>query len=185
MDASTSKPHHDKFVCAYTSNVLTSKCVYAKVCIHFAHGSGAVIRIHCALIQWSRRAPKILWSRRAPKIPRRNLQTFVGHGSIRNAVQSYTEAKRTWRSEAAEASSSTDMECDAVCKDGYKGQSKCGKGKSKKPKGDECYICEQARPRTERLLVPKTQEERKEKAKSKERESRKAKARTRTSQSLK
>ena len=96
------------------------------------HGSGAVIRIHCAWIQWSRRAPKI---------PRRNLQTFVGHGSIRNAVQSYTEAKQTWRSEAAEARSITDMECDAVCKDGYKGKSKCGKGESKNPEGDECYIC--------------------------------------------
>ena len=69
-----------------------------------------------------------------------NLQTYVSYGSIRNAVQSYTEAKRTWRSEAAQASSSTDMECDAVCEDGYKGKSKCGKGKSKTTKGDECYI---------------------------------------------
>ena len=41
-----------------------------------------------------------------------------------------------------EASSSTDMEVDAVCKDGYKGKSKGGKGTSKNPpKGDESYIC--------------------------------------------
>ena len=42
---------------------------------------------------------------------------------------------------SAQASSSTDMEVDAVCKDGYKGKLKGGKGKSKNPKGDECYIC--------------------------------------------
>ena len=59
-----------------------------------------------------------------------NLQTYVSYGSIRKAVQSYIEAKRTRRSEAAQASSSTDMEVDAVCKDGYKGNSKGGKGKS-------------------------------------------------------
>ena len=70
-----------------------------------------------------------------------NLQTYVSHGSIRNAVQSYTEAKRTWRSEAAQASSCTVMEVDAMCKDGHKGQSKGGKVKSKNPKGDECDIC--------------------------------------------
>ena len=69
-----------------------------------------------------------------------NLQTYVGYGSIRKAEQSYTEAKRTWMSEAALASSSTDMEVDVVCKDGSKGKSKCGKRKSKNPKGDECYI---------------------------------------------
>ena len=42
-----------------------------------------------------------------------NLQTYVSYTSIRNAVQCYTEAKRTWRSEAAQANSSTDMEVDA------------------------------------------------------------------------
>ena len=56
-------------------------------------------------------------------------------------MQSYTEAKRTGRSEAAQASSSTDMEVDVVRKDGYKGKSKGGKGKSKTPKGGERYIC--------------------------------------------
>ena len=70
-----------------------------------------------------------------------NLQAYASYGSIRNAVQSYTEGKRTWRSEAAQASASTDMEVDAVCKDGHKGKSKGGKVKSKNPKGDECYIC--------------------------------------------
>ena len=69
------------------------------------------------------------------------LQTHQSHSSIRNAVQSYTEAKRTGRSEAAQASSSTDMEVDVVRKDGHKGKSRGGKGKSKTPKGDECYIC--------------------------------------------
>ena len=67
-----------------------------------------------------------------------NLQTYASYGSIRNAVQSYIEVKRTWRSEAAQASSSTDMEVDAVCKDGYKGKSK---------------HLRQARTRSERLLV--------------------------------
>ena len=58
-----------------------------------------------------------------------NLQTYQSYSSIRNAVQSYTEAKRTWRSEAAQASSSTDMEVDPVSKDGYKRKSKGGDGK--------------------------------------------------------
>ena len=66
-----------------------------------------------------------------------NLQTYVGHGSIRNAVQSYTEAKRKWSSEAAQASSSTDMEVDAVCKENRN----VARGRAKKNKGDECYIC--------------------------------------------
>ena len=69
-----------------------------------------------------------------------NLQTYVSYGSIRNAVQSNTEAKRTWRSETAQASSSKDLEVDAACKDGHKGKTK-GKGKSKNRKRDECYIC--------------------------------------------
>ena len=113
-----------------------------------------------------------------------NLQTYVSYSSIRNAVQSYTEAKRTWRSEAAQASSSTDMEVDAVCKDGYKGKSKGGKGKSKNPKGDECYICGKRGHVQKDCWYKETRGE-KGKAKSKERERRKAKARTRTSQSLK
>ena len=70
-----------------------------------------------------------------------NLQTYQNYSSIRNAVQSYTEAKRIWRSETVQARSSTDMEVDAVGKDGNKGKSKGGKGKSKNPKGDECLIC--------------------------------------------
>ena len=40
-----------------------------------------------------------------------------------------------------QTSSSRDMEVDAVGKDGSKGNSKAGKGKSKNHGGDECYIC--------------------------------------------
>ena len=111
-----------------------------------------------------------------------NLQAHASYGSIRNAVQSYTEGKLTWRSEAAQASSSTDMEVDAVCKDGHKGKSKGGKGKSKNPKGDECYIC------GKRGHIQKdrwNKDTRGEEGKGKVKGSRKAKARTRTSQSLK
>ena len=87
-----------------------------------------------------------------------NLQTYVSHGFIRNAVQAYTEAKRTWRSEAAQASSSSDMEVDAVCKHCYKGKSKGGKGKSKTPKG--------------RLLVQRYKRKKRKRQGQKERESR-------------
>ena len=82
-----------------------------------------------------------------------NLQAYQGYSSIRNAVQSYTEAKRTWRPETVQASSSTDMEVDAVGKDGYIGKSKGGKGKSKNSNGDEWLHLRQARTWTERLLV--------------------------------
>ena len=91
---------------------------------------------------------------------------------------------RTWRSEVAQASSSSDMEVDAVCKDGHKGKSKGGKGRARSPK--ETSVTSAASEDTYRKTVgTKTQEEKKEKARSKERESRNAKARTRTSQSLK
>ena len=60
-----------------------------------------------------------------------NLQTYQTYKSIRSVVQSYSEAKRTWRPEAVQTSSSTDMVVDAVGKDGSKGKSKAGKGKSK------------------------------------------------------
>ena len=70
-----------------------------------------------------------------------NLQAYQSYSSIRNAVQSYTEAKRTWRPDTVQTTSSTDMEVDAVGKDGFKGKSKAGKGKGKNQEGDECYIC--------------------------------------------
>ena len=69
-----------------------------------------------------------------------NLQTYQSNSSVRNAVQSCTEAKRTWRSETVQASSSTDMEVDAVGKDGNKGKSKGGKGEEEKKKV-MCFIC--------------------------------------------
>ena len=113
-----------------------------------------------------------------------NVQTYQSYSSIRNAVQSYTEAKRTWRSEAAQASCRTDMEVDAVSKDGYKGKSKGGNGKSKTPKGDECYICGR-RGHGQKDCWHKDTKGNKGKDKVKGKGNRKAKARTRTTQSLK
>ena len=60
-----------------------------------------------------------------------NLQKYQSCSSVRNAVQSCTEAKRTWRSETVQASSSTDMEVDAAGNDGNKGKSKGVKGRQK------------------------------------------------------
>ena len=60
-----------------------------------------------------------------------NLQTHQSPSSVRNAVQSCTEAKRTWRSETVQASSSTDMEVDAAGNDGNKGKSKGVKERQK------------------------------------------------------
>ena len=105
-----------------------------------------------------------------------NLQTCQSYSSIRNAVQSHTEAKRTWRSETVQASSSTDMEVDAVSKDGNQGKSKGGKGKSKKPKVMSATSV------AGEDMARKTCDTR---ANAKEKGNRNAHARTRTIQSLK
>ena len=54
------------FMCAYTSDVLSPNCAYAKEGKH-PHGSGAARTFRCCNSR-SRRALKILRSRRAPKV---------------------------------------------------------------------------------------------------------------------
>ena len=57
------------FTCACTSDVLSSSCVYEKVCKTLTHGGGAVRNFHYRISR-SRRAPNISRSRRASNISR-------------------------------------------------------------------------------------------------------------------
>ena len=99
-----------------------------------------------------------------------NLQTYVGYGSIRNAVQTYTEAKRT------EVRS-----CTGEFQYGH-GMRRCVQGwlqrKIEMWQGEEqnnqirrVLHLWQARPRTERLLVQRRKRRKRKRARSKERES--------------
>ena len=64
-----------------------------------------------------------------------NLQTYQSYSSTRNDVQFHTEAKRTWKSETAQASSSTNMEVDAVGKDGRERQVEQWQGQEQESQG--------------------------------------------------
>ena len=63
------KPQHDS-LCARTPHTFSDHKALRKRVGALDHGSGAVIRIHCSCVSWSRRAPNILRSRRAPTVLR-------------------------------------------------------------------------------------------------------------------